>query len=118
MCANEYPNFSNAAHRLNLWIATTALLEQAGHVLADDQLWAEAPRVPQNALETLTCLASTIIDAFAVITPLCVLRKHGFAHEAGHEHIHNRDVGFLVSNDVESPAGLQVADVVEDQRQL
>ena len=69
-------------------------------------------------MEALTCLASTIIDAFAVITPLCVFRRHGLAHEAGHEHIHNRDVGFLVSNDVESPAGLQVADVVEDQRQL
>jgi hypothetical protein len=45
------------ANRVDLWIATTVPLEQAGHVLADDQLRAEAPRVLQNAMKGLTCLA-------------------------------------------------------------
>jgi hypothetical protein len=36
------------------------------------------------------------------------------AHEAGHEHIHSRDVADLASYDVQSPPGVQLADVWED----
>ena len=93
-------------------------LEQAGHVLAYDQLRAEALRVLQNAMTCLTCLASAIIDALTIFTLLRVFRRHGLAHEAGHKQIHSRDVGFLASNDVQCSAGVQLADVCKDQGRL
>ena len=86
---------------MELWFTTAAPFEQADHVLADDQLRAEAPRVLQNAMRGLTCLASAIIDAQTISLPLRVFRRHGLAHETGHEQIHIRNVAFLASKDVQ-----------------
>ena len=92
--------------------------EQAGHVLAYDQLRAEAPRVLQNDMKSLTCLACAIIDAQTILLPLRVFRRHGLAHEAGHEEVHIRDVACLASKDAQCPAGVQLADVFENQGHL
>ena len=73
------------AHRVDLRFTTAVPFEQAGHVLADDQLRAEAPRVLQNAMNSRTCLASALVDARTILLPLRVFRIHGLAHEAGHE---------------------------------
>ena len=93
-------------------------LEQAGHILADDQLPAEAPRVLQNAMKSLTCLASALIDAQTILLPWRVFRRHGLAHEAGHEQVHIRGVAFLAGKDVQCPAGVQLAEVCEYQGHL
>ena len=103
---------------MDLRFTTAVPCEQAGHVLADDQLRAEAPRVLQNAMKSLTCLASALIDAQTILLPLRVFRRHGLAHEAGHKQVHIRDVAFIASKDVQCPAGVQLADVFEDQGHL
>ena len=104
---------------MDLRFTTAVPFEQAGHVLADDQLRAEAPRVLHHAMKkSLTCLASALIDAQTILLPLRVFRRHGLAHEAGHKQVHIRDVAIIACNDVQCPAGVQLADVFENQGKL
>ena len=103
---------------MDLRFTTAVPFEQADHVLADDQLRAEAPRVLQNVMKSLTCLANALIDAQTILLPLRVFPRHGLAHEAGHEQVHIRGVAFIASKDVQCPVGVQLAYVFEDQGRL
>ena len=103
---------------MDLRFTTAVPFEQAGHVLAYDHLRAKAPRVLHHAMKSPTCLASALIDAQTILLALRVFRRHGLAHESGHKQVHVRDVAFLVSKDVQCPAGVQLADVCEDQGRL